>query len=190
MLMLRAKPPADWVDRVVGNIPAVLVDHAHLERKAATSAISLQKYPLLRDQVLPLTAIAIEELQHFELVMGFLNRRGIPLGTPFNSPWIRGLMQTVRTGRKLQAIDHLLCAALIEGRSCEKFMILQEALRDRDPELSAFYGSLVESEGNHYATYILMARGIDEGETDRRLDHYLDLDAELVQRPHGMPILH
>ncbi len=27
------------------------------------------------------------------------------------------------------------------------------------------YGSLVESEGNHYATYILMARGIDDAET-------------------------
>ena len=34
-----AKPPASWLDKVLGNLPAVLVDHAHLERKAATTAM-------------------------------------------------------------------------------------------------------------------------------------------------------
>jgi len=43
--------------------------------------------------------------------------------------------------------------------------------------------SLVESEGNHYATYLLMARGIDEAETQRRLDFCLDLDSKLVRVP-------
>ena len=61
---------------------------------------------------------------------------------------------------------------------------------DLDPELAAFYASLVESEGNHYAAYLLMARAIDDGETSRRLDFYLDLDAELIRQPHDLPILH
>ena len=56
--------------------------------------------------------------------------------------------------------------------------------------LAGFYGSLVESEGNHYATYLLMAKGIDEAETDRRLDFYLDLDAKLIREPNPLPMLH
>jgi tRNA-(ms[2]io[6]A)-hydroxylase len=63
-------------------------------------------------------------------------------------------------------------------------------LPPHDPELAAFYGSLVESEGNHYAAYLLMARAIDDAETSRRLDFFLDLDAELIQQPHGLAILH
>jgi tRNA 2-(methylsulfanyl)-N6-isopentenyladenosine37 hydroxylase len=87
-------------------------------------------------------------------------------------------------------IDHLISCALIEGRSCEKFQMLAAALPEIDRELADFYASLVESEGNHYATYILMARAIDDAETDRRLDFYLDLDAELIRQPNPWPILH
>jgi tRNA-(ms[2]io[6]A)-hydroxylase len=137
-----------------------------------------------------LNAIAIEELQHFQLVLGLLKKRGIPFGQAMPSPWISGIMRAVRKGTRPQVIDHLICCALIEGRSCEKFQILARALANIDPELAAFYGSLVESEGNHYATYLLMARAIDDAETDRRLDFFLDLDAELIQVPHRYLILH
>ena len=190
MLMLRAKPPADWLPKVLTNLPKVLVDHAHLERKAATTAINLEKYPSLFHRVEDLNAIAIEELQHFQLVLALLRKRGIPFSQAHPSPWISGLMRTVRSGSRQQVIDHLICCALIEGRSCEKFQILARELASSDPELAAFYGSLVESEGNHYATYILMARDVDDRETDRRLDYYLDLDAKLIQQPNPHLILH
>lgn len=190
MLMLRAKPPESWLPKVLANLPAVLVDHAHLERKAATSSLNLEKYKDLHPRVEELNAIAIEELQHFQLVLNLLKKRGIPFGQAFPSPWISGLMRSIRAGSRPQVIDHLLCCGLIEGRSCEKFQILARELRPIDPELADFYGSLVESEGNHYATYILMARSIDDAETDRRLDFYLDLDAELIQKPHNLPVLH
>ena len=32
MLMFREKVPADWLPKVKANLPAVLVDHAHLAR--------------------------------------------------------------------------------------------------------------------------------------------------------------
>jgi tRNA-(ms[2]io[6]A)-hydroxylase len=190
MLMLREKIPASWLPKVLSDLPAVLIDHAHLERKAATSALNLEKYRDLFGRVHELNAIAIEELQHFELVLGLLKKRGIPFGQPYPSPWIKGLMQSVRAGVRPQVIDHLLCCALIEGRSCEKFMVLAEALKPVDAELAQFYASLVESEGNHYATYILMAREIDDAETTRRLDYYLNLDAELMRLPNPLPMLH
>src|SRR5438094_6780266 len=177
MLLFREKPPADWLPKVLANLPEVLVDHAHLERKAATSALNLEKYRDLFGRVEELNAIAIEELQHFQLVLELLKRRSIPFGQPYPSPWIGGLMKSVRNGQRHQVIDHLICCSLIEGRSCEKFQVLARELQSLDPELASFYGGLVESEGNHYATYLLMAKEIDETETQRRLDAFLDLDA-------------
>ncbi len=190
MLLFREKVSNVWLDKVLANLPAVLVDHAHLERKAATTALNLEKYRDLYSRVEELNAIAIEELLHFQLVLALLKRRGIPFGQPHPSPWISGLMRSVRNGQRAQVIDHLICCALIEGRSCEKFQILGRELAGRDPELASFYASLVESEGNHYATYILMARAIDDPETDRRLDFYLDLDAQLMRQANPLPILH
>ena len=38
--------------------------------------------------------------------------------------------------------------------------------------------------------YVLLARGIDEAETDRRLDFYLALDAQLIRHPNPLPMLH
>lgn len=190
MLLWREKLPDGWVEKVRPKLAGVLVDHAHLERKAATSALNLEKYHELHGHVSELNAIAIEELQHFELVLGFLRRRGIPFGAPLRSPWISGMMAEVRKGRRQQVIDHLVVCALIEGRSCEKFQILARELAGEEPELAAFYGNLVESEGNHYATYLLMARGIDEIETDARLDFFLGKDAELIRVQHDLPLLH
>ena len=190
MLLFREKVPADWLPKVLANLPAVLVDHAHLERKAATTALNLEKYRDLYGRVEELNAIAIEELQHFQLVLALLKRRGIPFGQPYPSPWITGLMRSVRNGQRHQAIDHLICCAFIEGRSCEKFQFLAAELKTIDAELAQFYASLVESEGNHYATYILMARALDDAETDRRMDFYLDLDAKLIREPNPIPMLH
>lgn len=190
MLLWREKIPDTWLPKIRADLPAVLVDHAHLERKAATSALNLQKYVELFDQTGDLNAIAIEELQHFSQVLGLLRERGIRFGQAQPSPWIKGMMREVRKGRRFQVIDHLVICALIEGRSCEKFQILSEAIRDLDPGLADFYAGLVESEGNHYATYLIMARHIDEGETARRLDFFLELDGRLILEGHPLPMLH
>src|SRR2546425_1061962 len=81
MLLFREKVPANWLPKVLANLPAVLVDHAHLERKAATSALNLEKYRDLYPQVEELNAIAIEELQHFKLVLHLLKKRGTSPGS-------------------------------------------------------------------------------------------------------------
>src|SRR5258708_39532579 len=99
-------------------------------------------------------------------------------------------MRAIRNGQRHQVIGHLICCSLIEGRSCEKFQILAHELAAIDSELAQFYDGLVESEGNHYATYLLMARAIDEAEAARRLDFYLDLDARLMRQPNPLPMLH
>ncbi len=190
MLLWRAKLPETWLKNVRQQLHGVLVDHAHLERKAATSAINLQKYVELRHATRELNSIAIEELQHFNQVLDLLAERNVPLSTPVKSLWISTMMAQIRKGRRHQVIDHLVACALIEGRSCEKFQILAQSVADLDPGLAAFYASLVESEGNHYATYLILARHIDEAETARRLDFFLNLDAQLIVAPHALPLLH
>ena len=62
MLLFREKVSPDWLPRVKANLAAVLVDHAHLERKATTTALHLEKYRDLYERVEELNAIAIEEL--------------------------------------------------------------------------------------------------------------------------------
>jgi len=190
MLLWRSKLSDCWLPKVRKHLDKVLVDHAYLERKAATTALNLEKYAELFDQLDALNAIAIEELQHFSQVLGLLRERGIPFTGPMRSPWISAMMGQIRRGRRQQVIDHLVVCALIEGRSCEKFQILSEGVRDLDVGLADFYASLVESEGNHYATYLIMARRIDLAETECRLDFFLDLDAELIRTPHPLPLLH
>ena len=69
MLLWREKIPDFWLPQVRSDLGSVLNDHAHLERKAATSALNLEKYPEIWEHVSELNAIAIEELQHFELVL-------------------------------------------------------------------------------------------------------------------------
>ncbi|HWW01267.1 MAG TPA: tRNA isopentenyl-2-thiomethyl-A-37 hydroxylase MiaE [Candidatus Acidoferrum sp.] len=190
MLLFREKVPLDWLPKVLADLPAVLVDHAHLERKAATTALNLEKFRELFPRVEELNAIAIEELQHFQLVLNLLNQRAIPFGQPYPSRWISGLMRSIRNGHRGQVVDHLICCSLIEGRSCEKFQILAAELKTLDLPLAEFYASLVESEGNHYATYLLMAKAIDEPETNRRLDYYLGLEAKLILEHNPQPLLH
>src|SRR5262245_9309519 len=99
MLLWREKIPTEWLSTVLGNLPAVLVDHAHLERKAATTALTLEKYRDLYGRVDELNAIAIEELQHFQLVLNLLKQRGIPFTQPYPSRWISGLMREIRPGQ-------------------------------------------------------------------------------------------
>lgn len=190
MLMLREKVRPDWLDHIISHLDKVLIDHAHLERKAASSAIMLGKYKQLWHRISDLNEIAIEELQHFQLVMDLLAERGIPFNSTDSSPWISGLMKEVRRGVSGQIVDHLIVAALIEGRSCEKFQILAEGLKAVDPQLASFYESLIESEGNHYAIYLLMAKEVDEEETKARLDYFLDLEAALIRQPNPLPMLH
>ena len=68
MLLWRATIPTDWLPKVLANLDGVLLDHCHLERKAATSALNLIKYPELAGHARELNAIAQEELSHFELI--------------------------------------------------------------------------------------------------------------------------
>jgi tRNA-(ms[2]io[6]A)-hydroxylase len=156
--MLRLARPTDpsWVTGVVAHLDEVLVDHAHCEKKAASTAVNLIfRYQHDAGLMTPLSELAREELEHFEQVLALLGERGIDFVPQHPSDYAGKLHKAVRRGEPERLLDTLLCCALIEARSCERMKLLAEHLPDA--ELAAYYGTLLASEARHHALYVDLA---------------------------------
>ena len=105
-----------WVEQAIANLDIILLDHAQCERKAAGVALNLMfRYPSNAKMVRELTKIAQEELEHFEQVNQWLERRergcrqrAVPgAGVRFPAAH-RGDDRAVRGkgGRGLRVVDH------------------------------------------------------------------------------------
>src|SRR6185436_7415139 len=78
MLSLKSTSSQRWLDQVSANLPELLIDHAHCEKKAAGTAMNLLfSYVENVDLCRAMTEIVQEELSHFHLVLDLLARRGI-----------------------------------------------------------------------------------------------------------------
>lgn len=156
MLCLQSKTQDAWLQRAVAHTDEILIDHAHCERKAASNALGLLgRFPGHTELQEPMLAIAREELEHFELVLGILAARGVTMVPQSPSGYQAGLFALVRSGMPQKLVDLLLAAALIEARSCERFRLLSE--HHPDPELRATFRSLLESEARHHGTFVRLA---------------------------------
>jgi len=155
MLRLVDETPASWAARITPHLDEVLVDHAHCEKKAASTAISLIfKYADDEALMRPLSELAREELEHLEQVLGWLRARGVRFVPQVPSPYAAGLHKAVRRAEPDRLLDTLLCCALIEARSCERMKLLSSVLPD---ELAGFYRGLLASEARHHALYVDLA---------------------------------
>ena len=156
MLNLASPSSAAWLARALANTDELLLDHAHCEKKAASTAISLlfrypDRLPLLRR----LSELAREELEHFERMVTLLETRDVPLIHLRPSPYAGELLQAVRAEEPDRLVDTLLCLSLIEARSCERMKLLAEALTDEP--LKQLYQSLLASEARHHHAYVELA---------------------------------
>jgi tRNA 2-(methylsulfanyl)-N6-isopentenyladenosine37 hydroxylase len=159
MLGLKLRTDPHWVTLVEGNLEDILTDHAWCEQKAASNAISIiTQNPGYPDLVTDLLAIAKEEISHFERVHELLKARGLKLGRERKDDYVNDLFKFLKKdgSRKSAFIDRLLFAALIEARSCERFRVLSENIKD--PELAKFYSELLVSEANHFITFLGYAK--------------------------------
>ena len=149
---LAAASSASWLEQANARPDLVLIDHAHCERKAAGVALQLMfRYPSDEALGAALSPLAREELEHFELVLQLLQRRGIPL-RPLPAPaYGATLTAAVRKGEPQRMLDSFLVAGLIEARSHERMALL--AAHSPDPELRALYGELLASEARHFGLY-------------------------------------
>lgn len=191
MLGLKSTTADRWLSQVDADLPSILVDHAHCEKKAAGTAMNLlfaygTQVPQLCGE---LSEIVVEELDHFRQVLALLEKRGIPYGSMKPSCYGRKLNDLVRPGEPHRAIDRLLIASLIEARSCERFSLLREHVQDA--ELAEFYGSLFESEARHHSTYVRMARNFAEDDEIRhRLDELSEAEAEIIAEGDSLARMH
>jgi tRNA-(ms[2]io[6]A)-hydroxylase len=190
MLHLRSSSAERWLRQVDQRLDEVLIDHAHCERKAATTALGLMN-AYVDDVELgrEMGQIVEEELEHYWMVLDLLGRRGIGFRRLPPGPYGRRLHELVRSGEPGRAIDRLLIAGLIEARSCERFRLLSEHVRDRDGELADFYASLFESEARHHTTYVRLAEhftGGDRSAVRQRLDELSVAEAEIIAQ--GSPL--
>ncbi len=190
MLSLRSATPVTWVRRVEENLPEVLVDHAHCEKKAAGTAMSMifayvEHVPV----VTRLAEIVKEELDHFQQVLAILAARGIAFTGQPQSPYGSRLAALVARKEPAKVVDRCVVAALIEARSCERFQLLSEHLHDR--ELAAFYGRLLESEARHYGEYLRAAgHFVPSHVVEKRLEELAEVEAGILASPSPLPRLH
>jgi tRNA-(ms[2]io[6]A)-hydroxylase len=180
----------DWVEQAISHLDIILLDHSHCERKAAGSALNLMfRYPSNTQLVRQLTAIAREELEHFEQVNQWLERRDIPLAPLSSPPYGAGLKALIRRSEPDRLLDSLLVSGLIEARSHERLGLLATHCPDR--ELAEFYGSLMASEARHYGVYWVLADSYFERDVVKeRLDELAIRESELLATLHPEPRIH
>ncbi len=177
---LRVSTPKPWLQYALANIPMLLVDHAHCERKAAATALNfISKYPEKEDIVAMMSPLAREELLHFEKVMDIINERDISFGSLSPSSYAQRLHKavTVHSGND-RLRDQLIVGAIIEARSCERFFTL--AAHIDDPTLSKFYAALVKAEARHFEDYLQLAKKYGDYSIDGRIQRFLDIENELI----------
>jgi tRNA 2-(methylsulfanyl)-N6-isopentenyladenosine37 hydroxylase len=179
---LRCPTPDAWFETAERQLPTLLIDHAHCEKKAAGTAVSLiYRYVDKPDLLQRLSRLAREELRHFEQVIRMLDDLGIPYAHLTPSRYAGSMRTLMRTSEPGRLIDVLIVGAVVEARSCERFSGLAGRL---DGPLAEFYRRLVEAEARHFGNYLALARRYaDDGlgaTLEERIAVFLDRDRDLV----------
>ncbi len=184
--MLGLKLPTDprWVNLAEMSLEEVLTDHAYCEQKAASTCISLvQQYPDRERLVEELSPIVTEEWGHFRMVLKEMKKRNLKLGNQRSDEYVTALIKFKRTGgnREDQLLEKLLMSALIEARSCERFRLLSEGLKDEN--LREFYREFMISEAGHYRLFIDLANEyIGKEKVKQRWEEWLEFEAALMAK--------
>lgn len=183
MLGLKLATDPRWANLVETNIEEILSDHAWCEQKAASNAMKIiTMNPELTDLVSELLLLAQEELEHFKMVHDIIKKRGYTLGREQKDSYVNELFKLrIKGGNRHQSlIDRLLFSAMIEARSCERFKVLSENIKDE--ELSKFYHELMISEAGHYTTFLSFARKYaGDIDVDKQWQELLVKEGEIIK---------
>lgn len=174
--------PKQWLEQAVEQLPVLLVDHAHCEKKAAATALSLiHRYPEDSHMLNKLSKLAREELLHFEKVLKLLKKRKIPFKNISAARYAACLHKEISGQQPKKLIDTLIVGAIIEARSCERFAALLPYL---DAELAQFYASLLKSEARHFEDYLNLAKKYScEQTVNQRCQYFLTIEKRLITEP-------
>ncbi len=193
---LPCETPDAWIAEAIKpeNLWLLLTDHAHCEKKAASTAMTLMfRYVDRPDLLNKMSRLAREELIHFEQVLAIMQERGLVYDHLTQARYAGGLRKHVRTYEPGRLIDTLIIGALIEARSCERFAKLAPFL---DDQLAKFYRSLLKSEARHYQDYLFLAQEYAGEPIDDRIAFFREVERELIEQPDeefrfhsGMPVI-
>lgn len=183
MLGLQFETKTSWAEIAKNDLQQILTDHAFLEQKAASNAVSLIiNYSEETELVKEMSNIAIEEMQHFKMVHLLMVKRGMVLGREQKNDYAIRLQKFFpKTKNRTDAlVQRLLVAALIEARSCERFKVFHENMEDI--ELKKFYKNLMISEANHYTVFLKFARKYqDRSIVDEKWSALLKFESEMMK---------
>ncbi len=182
MLVLKTATDAAWAPLALSRPERLLRDHAHCEKKAAATALSLlAAYPERAALLVPLVRLAQEEMQHFFRVLAELSRRGLTLDRDGGDPYAAALLALARAPREERLLDRLLISAIIEARSCERFRLLGDAAED--PGLARLYRGLFAAEARHQVLFTDLAGTLfGPAPAENRLATLLDAEAAVLDR--------
>lgn len=192
MLSLQSESTQRWLEHVDRHLDELLIDHAHCERKAASTAMNfMNAYTENRRLCVEMKRIVEEELEHFEMVLEILDERKVPFRRIPSGPYGKKLTQLIRLDEPDRAVDRLLVASLIEARSCERFRLLSDHLSSREPKLSAFYADLFESEARHHTTYVQLAEDFQpRSSVKSRLNQLSEEETKIISEGCSLPRMH
>jgi tRNA-(ms[2]io[6]A)-hydroxylase len=181
-----------WFEASAADLPALLSDHLHCERKAAENALSLvRRYPHRGASVEKLGRLAHEETSHVVQVGALIGRRGWTARADSPNRYARALLAEVRGREPGRLFDALLVGAFIEARSHERLGLLARGFaRAGDGELADFYEALATAEERHADIFIELARPLlPEPEGDARIAELAELETEILAAlPHASRI--
>lgn len=182
MLGLTLATDPRWVNIVESNIEEILTDHAWCEQKAATNAIYIIVNNSEKEElVTEMTRIALEEMEHFQMVHNIIKEKGLTLGRERKDNYVNDLVKFAKKdgSRNDALVERLLFAAMIEARSCERFKVLSENIQD--PELAKFYRDLMISEAGHYTTFLKFAKQYQENtNVDTRWKEWIAYESSII----------
>jgi tRNA-(ms[2]io[6]A)-hydroxylase len=177
--------PERWFEVASEQWRDLLVDHANCEKKAASTALSIVfAYAEDRPLVESMSRLAREELRHFEQVQKLMTQLDVPFKRMSPARYAEGMRKAMRRDDPARLIDLLVCGALIEARSCERFRRLAPRLQS---PLREFYDGLCASEARHHLLYLRLAEQRSRTEHDAdwitALERFATIEAELVTAP-------
>jgi tRNA 2-(methylsulfanyl)-N6-isopentenyladenosine37 hydroxylase len=182
MLGLKLKTDPRWANIAESNLEEILSDHCWCEQKAAANAMYIIINNAEKEElVTEMTKICIEEMEHFQMVHDIIKARGYEFGRERKDDYVNELVKFSKKGgsRNDALIERLLFAAMIEARSCERFKVLSENIKDQ--ELAKFYRELMISEAGHYTTFLNFARKYSERvDVEKRWKEWLEFEGELI----------
>lgn len=195
-LPLLSRTPDSWAERALREPLALLNDHAYLEKKAATNALELiNRWPEPTPPeawTTTLAAIAHDEAAHLSSVIRLMGRRGGRLTRNHSNPYANALRLMVRKGQgSAELVDRLLISALIEARSCERFLALARATTTTDRELARFYNRLGSSELGHFRVFLMLAGHVLPPDVvEARWREFLEAEAAILAAQSPGPRMH